>query len=399
MGKGRSNDNNNSLKLIKFIKLITFITLITLIIIWILSSKVPINTTCLWGKNVNEKFYPRKEKDPISALETAFTTHLGRPLDPIHSSLFGAPNKFVDSAPTLNEEWKAKFKQFLDWKEKGKKEKKTKKIVVTGLIRNAEAKALLWKSWVTEFVKEWADYRVVISENNSLDRTRSHLLEWSAKDEKVVIMCDDEVIVNQNECNLSGIFSLEYVGRYLAPDVERIQKMSILRNLYRDYICKFFSDFDYVLVIDFDLNGELFIDGLEHSLGMMTNDKTIHGVACNGMLWNPERNDFLYYDSFAHIDKGESYLFPSVQSKQQHDEYIQTTITQRYRNSVKPRQVESAFGGACLYRMKPFCEGKYSFSTDFLSCEHGHFHHNMNITVNPHMVFVIMGNNGYDNHS
>jgi hypothetical protein len=202
--------------------------------------------------------------------------------------------------------------------------------------------------------------------------------------------------VNQKDCQLLGIFQTRYHEKHLAPDPERIQKMSILRNLYHDYICNYYSDFDYVLVIDFDLNGELYQDGIEHSLGLLKDDLELDAVACNGMLWESERKEYEYYDSFAHIDKGESFLFSSLSEKQQHDEYVHLTINDLYWNFETPREVQSAFGGCCLYRMKPFCDAKYGYSEDFISCEHGHFHQTLRMIVNPNMVFLIQGNNGFE---
>ena len=358
-----------------------------------------------YSRSMREEFdsslyFPNSSSAPSLSVEEVFEKQVGRPLDPIHKSLFSTSSYLMeeeenDSMKSRKEnEWERKMNKYMYYFQKGKKECASKKIVLTGLLRNSEKAIGLWQKWLERFVKEWKDYRIVLSENNSTDETRPLLLQWQQKNKKVILLCDDEEKINHKECKLTGIFERQYEGQNLAPDQERIQKMSILRNLYHDYCCKHFSDFDYVLVIDFDLNGDLYFDGIYHSIGLFTEDESLDAVACNGMLWNSDKKDFEYYDSFAHIDKGESYLFSSFLAKQQHDEYVHSTVNDLYRNFESPREVESAFGGACLYRTKPFCEGKYSYSDEFLSCEHGHFHQNMKLSVNPHMVFLIMGNNG-----
>jgi len=336
------------------------------------------------------------------SLEKAFEKEIGRPIDPIHLSLFSSPDYILeDEVISADEsrgdnEWERKLNKYIYYRNNGKEDRKSKKIVVTGLLRNSEKVLPSWQKWVREWVKDWKDYRIVVSENNSVDSTREFLLHWSTMDDKVMILCDDDKVVNQKECNLQGIFQTRYNEKHLAPDRERIQKMSILRNLYHDYICNNYSDFDYVLVIDFDLNGELYQDGIEHSLGLLKEDPKLDAVACNGMLWESQRKEYEYYDSFAHIDKGESFLFSSLKEKQQHDEYVHLTINDLYWNFEAPREVQSAFGGCCLYRMKPFCDAKYGYSEDFISCEHGHFHQTLRMIVNPNMVFLIKLNNGFE---
>jgi hypothetical protein len=336
------------------------------------------------------------------SLEKAFEKEIGRPIDPIHLSLFSSPDYILeDEVISADEsrgdnEWERKLNKYIYYRNNGKEDRKSKKIVVTGLLRNSEKVLPSWQKWIREWVKNWKDYRIVLSENNSVDSTREFLLHWSTMDDKVMILCDDDKVVNQKECNLQGIFQTRYNEKHLAPDRERIQKMSILRNLYHDYICNNYSDFDYVLVIDFDLNGELYQDGIEHSLGLLKEDPKLDAVACNGMLWESQRKEYEYYDSFAHIDKGESFLFSSLKEKQQHDEYVHLTINDLYWNFEAPREVQSAFGGCCLYRMKPFCDAKYGYSEDFISCEHGHFHQTLRMIVNPNMVFLINLNNGFE---
>jgi hypothetical protein len=118
-------------------------------------------------------------------------------------------------------------------------------------------------------------------------------------------------------------------------------------------------------------------------------------MACNGLLWEESQQDFEYYDSFAHIDLGEPFIFETAKDKQNHDKYVHHVLTHRYTAYEDPRHVLSAFGGCCLYKMTPFCKSRYDFSNQYFSCEHAFFHSTMKegVMVNPHFLFLILENN------
>jgi hypothetical protein len=170
--------------------------------------------------------------------------------------------------------------------------------------------------------------------------------------------------------------------------------MSYLRNLYHEYIKINFKTFDYVGVLDMDLKGVLYEDGIFHSVQMMEKDRQIDAVACNGMLWEDSIQQYQYYDSFAHIDVGEPYIFETGKDKQLHDVYVHNSVSHRYRYYEEPREVMSAFGGFCLYRRGSFFHSRYNYSPTFFSCEHAFFHAKMTkLYVNPRNVFLILENN------
>lgn len=66
-----------------------------------------------------------------------------------------------------------------------------KKVVICGVCKNAEKQLPNTFESINALAKRLSDYRVVIYENNSTDRTKELLREWAAKDPKVFIISED----------------------------------------------------------------------------------------------------------------------------------------------------------------------------------------------------------------
>jgi hypothetical protein len=153
-----------------------------------------------------------------------------------------------------------------------------------------------------------------------------------------------------------------------------------------------YSDFDYLYVLDLDLNGNLFLDGIFHSMYHFERDSSISAISCNGLV-KYGKDGFNYYDSFAYIEYGEKYEWETDFDKRSHDEEVLRYVTEKYTKNMDLDRVYSAFGGLCIYDLSEILESnaEYDYSkNNKLSCEHTHFHKKLkNIYVNPRMMFLI----------
>lgn len=211
------------------------------------------------------------------------------------------------------------------------------------------------------------------------------LLDWAKTDDRVKILCQDPFVTNSEECMIVGSTGVKDTS----PMPNRIRKMATLRNIYMDHIRHYYQDFDYLCVMDMDLEGDLFMDGFLHSIGLL--DPKMDGVACNGMI-KTDDDTFYYYDSFAYFEEHETPYLTDFSQKSEHDNYVHIYMTQLYISHMTPDRVQSAFGGCVVYNMKSVIDSRYDFSPSNFMCEHTFFHRGKRIYVNPRMVFLITKN-------
>lgn len=269
---------------------------------------------------------------------------------------------------------------------------RTRTIVICGLIRQNAHLIPAIRQRVQDIARFFKDYHVVIVENNSTDETRPALLNWAKDDSKVAILCDNEFLRNQQECQLTGLLGLLSVdGQSKTSASTRIFKMSALRNLYVRFVRQYLRDHDVVMVLDMDLQGTLPYDGVMHAIHQLYKDENnLDAMACNGQLWNPVLAEYNYYDSFAFVGQDQSRPFWTDGSeKRLHDWFVHDRITDRLQNDHRLLPVTSAFGGCALYKMKAFLRSEYNFSPDTLCCEHSFFHASLNMAVDPHFLYLI----------
>ena len=171
--------------------------------------------------------------------------------------------------------------------------------------------------------------------------------------------------------------------------------MARLRRIYHQYILTSMSPPDYVLVMDLDLVGTLYTDGLAQSLTLLEKKKGIDAIACNGRYYHPKENH-PYYDSFAYQGINEPLGFKTHKEKIDHDfSVIRRMTLELTRDMSTLHPVRSAFGGACLYRWDAFQKHSYTeppIGSTRLVCEHALFHQGMKMVINPCFVFLIYSN-------
>jgi hypothetical protein len=173
--------------------------------------------------------------------------------------------------------------------EAGREEIRQSRVVFAGLIRDRQDRIPYLKKRLESWAAPFKDYRILIVENDSRDQTRERLLVWAKENPKVTILGCGE---NAPRCSLS-----------LAPTAKRthggsrIEKMAYLRNIYVDYIRQHYNDWDYLVVNDMDLVGEVSPQGWESSFGRFRQESSLGAISAYGYydLWFKK----IFYDPFA----------------------------------------------------------------------------------------------------
>jgi glycosyltransferase involved in cell wall biosynthesis len=311
-----------------------------------------------------------------------FLKNMDREVDPVTMRYF---SKFNEA--TIEKE----LRNYANQCRIGKNYIQEKSVVVAGLIRNAEDNIGFLRSFYEDVKRSSKKTAFVIVENNSTDTTRERLLEWHAEDPTITVLCDADKPPNEPVCRLDGH---EHFYQDKSPSTNRIQKLAYLRNIYIDYIKKTpeLVGHDFLIVMDLDLQGRLFMDGIYHSFYHFEKEPDTSAIACNGTI-RDANNRYVYYDSFAFAEIGDPIEWNTTFDKSSHDQDVLLYTTERYSRDMSLHKVASAFGGMCIYRMSELCQKKsrYSYSQDSrLSCEHVYFNKGFrNFYVNPKMIFLI----------
>lgn len=330
--------------------------------------------------------YENKKSEPTWNNEATeeFFNLFQRPVDLVHFAYYKKMTNNLSHGKSL-QFIRNDLKNYKGQMEEGVKKAKGSKIVITGLLQNGAYHIPALMERCKKMVSFFKDYRIVILENDSVDSSRDDLLEWARVDPHVKILCQDPFMANNEECSIDGSYGVKDTS----PMPNRIRKMSVLRNIYIDHIKHYYKDFDYMCVMDMDLEGELYLDGFLHSIGLI--NPKIDGVACNGMI-KTDDGGFYYYDSFAYLEENDTPYMTNISQKSEHDHYVHIYMTQLYYSQMIPDRVQSAFGGCVVYNLRSMIQNKYGFSENNLMCEHTFFHAGKTIYVNPRMIFLITKN-------
>lgn len=226
--------------------------------------------------------------------------------------------------------------------DKGQRILKQQKAVICGISRDNANDFFVMKRHLENLGQQFSDYRVIIFENDSKDRTKQLLAQWSATNLNVKIISKD--FHNKKR-----------------PD---IQFLADARNYYIDELLKSeYDTFNVLIVVDMDMSYGFDIRGIYHSFASWD---LWDAVASNGI--SNAKGEM--YDAFAfrntefpwaHYDKPETYwpeIIPQIQ--------------RAYPVASSFVSVDSAFGGLAIYKRNKLKDCKYLSIKD--DCEHIEFH-------------------------
>jgi len=233
-------------------------------------------------------------------------------------------------------------------------------IIVCSIVRNAENGLRRNVPVIREFCKKFADYHIVIYENDSIDNTKAILGAWEEDDkEHVAVIMDvlgaELTIPLENKVASNPFFSRS-----------RIEKMAKLRNQYMRYIDEKKMEADYLMVVDLDV-AQLDLDSILSSFGQGVPEwdaVTAYGYSLGPTL---KRR---YHDTYALTELGKERL-PQTES-------IILENARRFAKILKGEDwvsVYSAFGGLSIYRFEKIKGLKYQVldnedSRVEVHCEH-----------------------------
>jgi hypothetical protein len=245
-------------------------------------------------------------------------------------------------------------------KEKGVTKMKKSKIVFSGLCRNVEEHIDKNIQLLLESGSYYEDYRVVIFENDSTDRSREIIKVWTQKNAKIELIECEEV----PNCQYKK-------ERFFGLSRKRQDDMVFYRNKCLNYIKEKYSDYDYLLMVDLDMVGYYSIEGLIHSMSFDDWD----AIFVNG------RKPFLLlsgiisqmYDSLAFVDYSED-INQRYQTLSNNFQGFFSSSKMQFIRGTNLYRVKSAFNGAGLYKMSSILPVEY---VKDWSCEHIGLHHQM----------------------
>jgi hypothetical protein len=243
-----------------------------------------------------------------------------------------------------------------------------KNICITGLIKNGESHINNKLAFFQKFKNYCNNLDIIIYENDSTDNTVDILRSWASE--------------NINFKIISEKLNAKHRGHPF-KDADRVLAMASYRNKCLDYIKTHVSS-TYIIIIDLDYK-EISLDGILNSFGWIKNNSRINIMA--GFSYQQHNNGLLTnYDSWAYRGN----WWGDYQSDKN---FAYTFINWRPFIGSEPFQVNSAFGGICIYKKDIFIKGHYSGE----DCEHVTFHRSIKdrnpleygMYVNPSQIMVL----------
>lgn len=211
---------------------------------------------------------------------------------------------------------------------------KNKKIIFCSIVRDCAYNLKHNIPAIEKIGSYFEDYRVIIFENNSKDKTKGVLKRWQLNNKKIIAICND---YNESKYN-----EIQKDKCYFSPNSRRrIQKYVDYRNLYLDYIeNKINFEAHFVIIVDLDV-AKIDVKGVMTSFGTKLEWDVI---TANGYSFSPSLRR-RYHDTYALCESGHENIPQSIA------EIISNRkIFSHLRKNMPFIRVYSAFGGLAIYK-------------------------------------------------
>ena len=227
---------------------------------------------------------------------------------------------------------------------RGRSVMRDRRVVICGVARDLAKMLPATIARVECLGRMFADYRVVVYENDSVDATPEVFADWQRANHRVTPL---------SECRGDPV-------NPMAGCLRRAGRMAFYRNQYRAFIESSFPDFDHAIVVDMDLDGGWSYDGVANTFGHDDWDFVgSYGIIERSYL---TQTLLLQYDAWAFRSHGS---YQRIRTK--------AVNHTRRRRGDPMLAVYSCFGGLGVYRMQAMLTCRYEGS----DCEHVCFHRNM----------------------
>jgi len=224
---------------------------------------------------------------------------------------------------------------------------KNSSVVIAGLCRDAQRHLPRTIARIERLGELFAEYRVVLFENDSNDRSRQYLWEWSRENPRVTVLTER--------------FGVPRFAQ--TRSLDRAERMAHYRNIYRRHIVDRCRDSHFVIVADTDLRGGWSYDGIANTFGHAEWDF----VGSAGLMRLP----YPTKDGGQQVVHFDAWAFRELGHPEPHD--FKTVNQMSFRRGQPLRRVDSCFGGLGVYRAECVSEAKYGGE----DCEHVVLHHEM----------------------
>lgn len=226
--------------------------------------------------------------------------------------------------------------------DKGHKIMNQQKAIICGITRDNARDFFVMRRHIEFIGQQFSDYKVVIFENDSKDRTKALLSKWSNQNSNIKIITKD--FNNKKRPN--------------------IQFLADARNFYIDEIQKpEYDAFNVLIVVDMDMSYGFDVRGIYHSFALWD---SWDAVASNGVSNSAGE----MYDAFAF--RNSEFPWAHYQKPKTYWEEIIPQIQRVYPVTSALIPVDSAFGGLAIYKREKLKGCRYqSIMGD---CEHIEFH-------------------------
>jgi hypothetical protein len=225
------------------------------------------------------------------------------------------------------------------------------KVVICGIGRDIRAHLARTASRIERLGEMFADYRVIIFENDSLDATVEFLEDWSSQNSKVNVIT-------------------ERLGAIKFPEIrlrQRAESLASYRNRYLQVLRDNFSNYTHTIVVDLDLVGGWSYQGIADTFGHDNWD----AVGSNGLEFRsvPPQSEPIcfFYDTWA---------FQASSACSDQDVASRSLLLTQHKLIARGTPllpVNSCFGGMGVYRTACLLECEYGGD----DCEHVVLHRNM----------------------
>lgn len=262
--------------------------------------------------------------------------------------------------------------------QRGQQNIRHKKLVIGCLARNINDNFKSMKNKLEIIGSKFQDYKIVIFENDSEDGSRQLFHDWSSINQKVILL--ECCAYHDCDCRFNSKKMYDLGMRSSA----RMDNMRFFRQKVLSYVQTHLSHYDYFMVIDFDLQGAVFLDGFYSTF----RDDDWDMVFSNGLSTVPFL-DLVIYDSLAFIGTHQSFDYLD---KITHELYSMNTILKPSKIGSPWIPCKSGFNGMAVYRLKSLEACSYDSSQRHHKCEHIDLHHDMfrnkktRIFFNPGMI-------------
>lgn len=243
---------------------------------------------------------------------------------------------------------------------------KSKSLIICCLCRDIRSVFLHNKKKLEQIAACFKKYKIILFENDSNDNSRDILKAWEKENQNVkLISCSS--FSDSKDCILNTKTGYEYG----ALSNMRISKMAFYRNKYLELTMKDYSDYDYMIVFDFDIKGGLYLDGMIKNFDPLLEKKwdAVFASGYQGTSIFQGRSTVLY-DSLAYVNYDDSYDKKATLMHLLKD--MNKKYKKPYNHDLIP--IKSAFNGMAIYKIKSINNIKYSSDT---RCEHIDFHKKM----------------------